>query len=108
MIGDIYILSVLCCFWVGSGAADTFKGLVWRILGGQGITSKPLPPFDCELCLSWWCGIVYLIIEGCFTLKGVLIVALVAWATPITTDVLHFVVELPRWMLAKVSNKLDK
>lgn len=108
MTHDILIIALLCCIWVQSGAAESFKNLVWRVLGGKEKPShqKPLKPFDCELCLTWWCGVAYLLITSSFTLNGLLLVSIVAWSTPILTDLLNLAVEIPRWALSKVIERL--
>lgn len=108
MVKDILTIALLCCFWVQSGASESFKNLVWRVLGGKQkpLHQKPLKPFDCELCLTWWCGLAYLLITENLTLMGLLLVAVVAWSTPIITDILNIVVELPRWMLSKIMERL--
>ena len=106
-ICTVFIIALLCCFWVQSGAAGSFTMLLYRLLGGKQNAPKPLKPFECELCMTWWCGVAYLLIARHFTLEGLLIVALVAWCTPIITDILHLIVALPCWAIEKVNKKLD-
>lgn len=105
---EIILISVICCFVVNSGAVDSIKRAIWRWLKGQ----RPyqhfsLKPLDCELCLTWWTGIIYLLIIGEMTIINITIVAVVAWMTPLTADVMRLLQELPAWVLGKLFDKMS-
>lgn len=53
-----------------SGAVDSLKsGLKWILTRGKMKNSDySLKPFDCSLCMTFWCGIIYLLCTGNFTL----------------------------------------
>lgn len=105
MIIDLICIMIICCFYVQSGAADTLKRIVWRILKGtRPYEEYSLKPFDCELCLTWWCGFLYVLITGC-TLAGIVTVAACAWFTPIVVDVMHLLCDVPRHIIDKLSRK---
>lgn len=107
MIGDIITIAILCCFVVNSGAIDSLKRVIWRWLKGDvPFRDFPLKPLDCELCLTWWSGLVYIIISGNLSLLAILCVALVAWCTPIIVEGLQLVVDIPRWLIDMARNKL--
>lgn len=107
MIGDIVIIATLCCFVVNSGAVDSLKRAIWRWLKGNvPFRDFPLKPFDCELCLTWWCGLAYIIISGNLSLLAILSVALVAWCTPVIVELLNLLVDIPRWLVDMARNKL--
>jgi hypothetical protein len=100
MIIDIIAIATLCCFVVNSGAVDSLKRAIWRWLKGNvPFRDFPLKPLDCELCLSWWCGLGYIIISGNLSLLAILSVALVAWCTPIIVELLNLLVDIPRWLI---------
>ena len=97
---DVLIISAIACFVINSGAVETFKHLLWRWLrGGTPYKEYSLKPFDCELCMTWWCGLIYIIITHNVSLANVLYVALVAWCTPVIVDLLHLLVDIPRWLI---------
>lgn len=103
MIVDLLIITTLVCFVVNSGAVDSLKRMLWRWLKGDvPYRDFPLKPLDCELCLTWWSGVCYIIIADGTSLIGFLWVALCAWMTPLIVDILHLSVELPRWGLDKL------
>lgn len=107
MIKDIVAIALLCCFVINSGAVESFKRALWRWLKGSApYREYSLKPFDCELCLTWWCGIAYIIISGHISLYALLWVALVAWCTPVFVEVLHLLVDIPRWLLDMARSKL--
>lgn len=100
MIIDLIAIAILCCFVINSGAVDSFKRALWRWLKGSvPFRDFPLKPFDCELCLTWWSGLIYLLFSGNLTLLALLYVAIVAWCTPIIVEVLQLLVDIPRWLI---------
>ena len=107
MITDIITIAILCCFVVNSGAIDSLKRVIWRWLKGDApFRYFPLKPLDCELCLTWWSGLVYIIISGNLSLLAILCVALVAWCTPVIVELLNLLVDIPRWLVDMARNKM--
>lgn len=107
MICDIIAIGTLSCFVVNSGAVDSIKRALWRWLKGDSpFRDFPLKPLDCELCLTWWSGLLYLVISGNVSLWGVVCVALVAWSTPVIVEVLHLVIDLPRRLIDMARERL--
>lgn len=107
MIVDLLIITTLACFVVNSGAVDSLKRMLWRWLKGDvPFRDFPLKPLDCELCLTWWSGLVYIIISGNLSLLAILCVALVAWCTPVIVELLNLLVDIPRWLVDMARNKL--
>lgn len=108
MIIDIITIAILCCFVVNSGAIDSLKRVIWRWLKGNvPYRDFPLKPFDCELCLTWWCGLGYIIFSGNLSLLTLLYVALTAWCTPIIVEVLQLLVDIPRWLIGMARDRLN-
>jgi hypothetical protein len=107
MIADIIAIAILCCFVINSGAVDSLKRALWRWLKGNvPYRDFPLKPFDCELCLTWWSGVLYLLFSGNLSLLALLYVALVAWCTPVIVELLNLLVDIPRWLIDLARNKL--
>lgn len=100
MIIDLIAIATLCCFVVNSGAVDSLKRAIWRWLKGSApYREYSLKPFDCELCLTWWCGLLYIIITGNLSLVNIALVALVAWSTPVIVELLNLLVDIPRRLI---------
>lgn len=47
-----------------SGFTESWRGWLSSKLGGRQL--RPLPPFDCSLCLTWWGCIIAAVICGDF------------------------------------------
>ena len=106
MMTNIVSIAILCCFVINSGAVDSLKRALWRWLKGNvPYRDFPLKPFDCELCLTWWSGVLYLLFCGNLSLLALLYVALVAWCTPIIVEVLQLLVDIPRWLIGMARDR---
>lgn len=93
----VFILDV-SGFW--DEASATVKG--W-LTGGLVKTPFTLKPFSCSLCMTFWSGIVYLLIAGCISIPMLAWVCLCAMLTPRIADLLHLVSDI----LAKLFNKIN-
>lgn len=63
MYKDLLILTAAIVFVVDlSGFTQSWKGALKRWLKIDAM--RPLKPFDCSLCLSFWAGLIYLLIVG--------------------------------------------
>lgn len=105
---NIIAIAILCCFVINSGAVDSLKRALWRWLKGNvPYRDFPLKPLDCELCLTWWSGVFYLLFSGNLSLLTLLYVALVAWSTPVIVEVLQIARDFPRWGVEKIREWLN-
>lgn len=85
-----------------SGAINSLSSLVWRWLNPKlPYTGWMIPLISCSLCSTWWSGILYILITG-FTWELLLYVALLAYFTPVTKDLLIIIKEL----IIKLLNKI--
>lgn len=78
---NLFLISVIVVFIVDiSGAVDSLKsGIKWILTRGKMNSSDyRLKPFDCSLCCVWWCGLIYLLVTGEFTLPYITVVCLLA------------------------------
>lgn len=108
MTHELILITLICCFFVNSGAAVTLKIVVWRIWRkGEPYQERfTLKPFDCELCLSWWSCIGYLLVMGELTLITIAMSAMCAWCTPIVVDVMRLVNGFPNWVISKLDDMM--
>lgn len=79
---DFLCIAAVCVFVVDlSGFTQWWRGGLTRVLGVRKLV--PLHPFDCSLCLTWWCCLAWLLFSPrAFTLEGVLLAAAAALLTP--------------------------
>ena len=76
MILKLFYITLIVVFVIDhSGMIDTIKGALAKWLKVREVRIKP---FDCSLCMSWWCGLLALAIERQFTLGNIVAVALFA------------------------------
>lgn len=86
-------LTVIIVFIIDlSGFIDSLKrGLSYLLTKGRIIKSDySLKPFDCSLCMTFWCGIVYFLIIGKLSLLSIMYVSLCSFFTPVIKDILYF------------------
>lgn len=58
-----------------SGIIDSLK---WSLSKWLGVTVSRLKPFDCSLCMTWWCGLIYIICVGECCVINIAFVALLS------------------------------
>lgn len=84
IIVNLLLIAVIVCFIVDcSGVVYEFKKFISRILTKKfKLSINPddlvIKPFDCSLCMTWWSGLIYLIIIQQFTLPYIAFVAFLA------------------------------
>lgn len=79
VIFNLFLIAVICVFIVDiSGAIDSLKSAIkWLLTNGKMKNSNyDLKPLSCSLCMTFWCGLIYLLVTGNFTLMYVAIVCL--------------------------------
>lgn len=94
---DLLFLSLIVVYIVDlSGWTDTWLGWLSRWLGHP---VRELKPFSCSLCMTWWSGIVYLLVTGRFCLPLLAYVALLAFLSLPISELLIFIREtILRWI----------
>ena len=94
---DILFLTVIVVFIVdASGFTDSWLDALSRWLKHRVNSFKP---FSCSLCMTWWSGIVYLIVTGRFCLPLIAYVAGLAFLSGTISDLFIFIREtILRWI----------
>lgn len=73
---NLLLLAVIVVFIVDiSGIVDSMKEAMSRWLH---VKVGRLKPFDCSLCMVWWCGLIYLLLERQVSLANVAYVAMLS------------------------------
>ena len=94
---ELLIITAIIVFVVDlSGIILVLKKKLWKTLYGI-IPFKEdwsLKPFDCSLCMTFWIGLIYLIITGSFTIPFIGYVCLLSFLTPIIQEMLLTIKDL--------------
>lgn len=78
-ITDLVLVAFITIYIVDiSGFTQSWRALVAKLLGVSEDALRPLPPFDCSLCMVWWVSLVYLLVTGTFTLPWIALAALLS------------------------------
>lgn len=86
-----------------SGATnDILYPLVRKLLKLNKNANIRIKPFDCSLCMTFWSGLIYLLITHTFTLPHIAYVCLLAYLTPHLKGILLYMKEV----LIFIENKL--
>lgn len=97
----ITIIIVYCIDYCGF--VQEISKSIWKVLF-KGLPYKGwvIPkPFSCSVCLSFWVGLLYIVITG-FSWKMLAFVCLLSWAAPTINDIMI----LFRDTLVKINDKL--
>ena len=62
-------------------------------------------PWSCSLCMSWWTGLLYLLITGKIAIVSVAVLALVALSTTLIKDIIITVMDLVERFLELLTTK---
>lgn len=102
MILKLFYITLVVVFVIDhSGIIDTAKTALGKWLNVRDVKLKP---FDCSLCMVWWCGLIAIAIEGQFTLGNIVAVAIFALFADKVADTLT----LLRDTIAKAINEIYK
>ena len=89
---NLFILTCIIVFIIDlSGFVDEMvKRLYYKYIkvGDYHTLIPKLKPLTCSLCLSFWAGIIYLLITSQFTILMVGYVCLLAFLSPVIGDIL--------------------
>lgn len=101
LLNLLYIALIVVFIIDHSGIIDSIKGALSKWLKVRDIRLKP---FDCSLCMTWWCGLLYIIIAEHFTLGNIVAVAMFA----LFADKLAELLSLVRDLIAKTIETIYK
>ena len=110
MILDLFLISFI---WVMildvSGFMTQFKGFLGRIFKMSPVLAQnlSLKPIDCSLCMTWWTGLIYLLITHNLSLFYVAITLVFAILTQSTKDLIFLVQDLITWLFTRISKLLQ-
>ena len=108
---NLILIAAIVVFIVDiSGAVDSLKsGLKWILTKGKMKDSDyRLKPFDCSLCQIFWCGIIYLLVIGEFTLPYFAFVCLLACFSGIIKNSILLVEDIITTIIQLIYKLIEK
>lgn len=98
---DLILLALVTIYVVDvSGFTESWRGLLMEILRINRM--RPLKPFDCGTCMTWWVCLIYPIITGDISLGTIAFSALLSLLANPLGQVMIFIREWITW----ITNKL--
>lgn len=85
-----------------SGFTDAWRAALARLLHISEAALRPLPPFDCGKCATWWVCIIFLLATGTFSLPLLAFVALLSFLSVPIGQLLLFVREGLNTIISKL------
>lgn len=91
----IYIVDI-------SGFTQSWRSALAGFLKMDEGNMKPLPPFDCGKCMTWWVCLIYALCVGQFSLWTIALAALLSHLSIPLGGALIFIREWITWLLNKL------
>ena len=75
---DLLLIAAITIFIVDlSGFTESWRSALTRLIKAKDL--KPIRPFDCSLCMTWWVCITFSICTGTFSLPVLAYIALLSF-----------------------------
>ena len=103
---NIYVQQLILAFVVVyvvdiSGFTESWRDALARALHVREL--RPLKPFDCSLCMTWWVCLIYPICVGQFSLLTMLVAAVLSMLSRTIGAACIFITEGLNWLLDKIT-----
>lgn len=89
-----------------SGFTDSWRSLFARMIGVSRERLRPLPPFDCGECMTFWACAIWAAVHYQLSTFVVLYCALLAFSAIVLGQALDTVREILIYAINKIRNKL--
>lgn len=92
-----------------SGFCDEMKIMLSKLLtrGKIATSNYNIKPFFCSTCMSWWCGLIYLIIVNEVSIFTIAFTLFVACMSPITKDLYYMLYDTIEKIIRTINNFLE-
>jgi len=94
---NLFIISIIWVLILDlSGFAQTIDKTLYKIFyrGRAYREDAHFKPWDCSLCMSWWTGLLYLLITHTLSLLNIAILLAFAWSTMMEKDIFIFIKDI--------------
>lgn len=98
---DILLVSLVVIYIVDlSGFTDSWRSGLSRLTGVKNL--RQLKPFDCGKCMTWWVGLIYVLLNWGFSLPLITFVAVLSFLSVPIGQVMIFIREWITWVIDKL------
>ena len=99
LTANLFYISIIAIFIIDvSGFVQEAKRFLVSKKIIQNIHTS-LKPFDCSLCMTWWSGILYLIVSCNFSLFGFFVLSVLAAMTSAVAAIMLFAVDAVKMLI---------
>ncbi len=100
---DLLLVAVVTIYIVDlSGFTDAWRGALARMMRIPESNLRPLKPFDCSLCMTWWVCLIYSAVVRQFTLPVIAYSALLSFLSVPIGQAILFIREWALWLIDKL------
>ena len=85
-----------------SGFTQSWRSALARRMHINETNLRPLKPFDCSLCMTWWVCLGYALIEGQLSLPVIAYSALLSFLSVPIGQAMIFIREWASWLIDKL------
>ena len=92
-----------------SGFVDEMKIMLSKLLtrGKIATSNYNIKPFFCSTCMTWWCGLIYLIIVNEVSIFTIAFTLFVACMTPITKDIYYMIYDTIEKIIRTINKYIE-
>lgn len=106
IIINLILIQFIVVFIVDlSGFIPNIKSFVSRLLTKHEFNFS-LKPFDCSLCLTFWVGIIFVLVTSQFTIPVLFYICILSFFTPVTNLILINIKDILLSILNKIYDKI--
>lgn len=105
---DLLLVAAITIYIVDlSGFTEGWRSAIARCLHVSESSLRPLPPFDCGKCATWWTCIIYAAITGTFSLVTLAYIAALSFLSIPLGQLFIFIRETLNWGINKMIGWYD-
>lgn len=102
---DILLLAIVVIYIVDvSGFTDAWRDALAKFLKVSAL--KPLRPFDCGKCMTWWTCLIYAICTGNFTIPVIAFIAMLSLLSVPIGNLLYLLQDVFVALVNRIEEKL--
>ena len=100
---DLLLIAAITIYIVDlSGFTESWRGMIAKWLNISESALRPLPPFDCGKCATWWACIIYSLCTGSFSLAILAYIALLSFLSIPLGQFFIFIREGLNYLISKM------
>ena len=104
MIINLFFITFIITFIIDySGIIQSIENFLYKKIGKSKFIVRIPKPFSCSLCMTFWTGLLYLIIIGCLNIQNIFIVCLFSISTKMIIDLIYLIIDFFDFILKKIN-----